>query len=79
MLKHIFLVTGFVLSVVTFGQAPVASFSSVPAAVGGTITICQGSTITFNNTSNQTVAGTTYAWNFGLGATPATANTDTNG
>lgn len=75
MLKHIFLVTGFVLSVVTFGQAPVASFSSVPAAVGGTITICQGSTITFNNTSNQTVAGTTYVWNFGLGATPATANT----
>jgi len=75
MLKHLFLVTGFVLSVVTFGQAPVASFSSVPASVGGTITICQGSTITFNNTSNQTVAGTTYAWNFGLGATPATANT----
>ena len=75
MLKHIFLVTGFVLSVVTFGQAPVASFSSVPASVGGTITICQGSTIIFNNTSNQTVAGTTYAWNFGLGATPATANT----
>ena len=75
MLKHIFLVTGFVLSVVTFGQAPVASFSSLPAAVGGTITICQGSTITFNNTSNQTVAGTTYAWNFGLGAGPATANT----
>ena len=75
MLKHLFLVTGFVLSVVTFGQAPVAGFSSVPASVGGTITICQGSTITFNNTSNQTVAGTTYAWNFGLGATPATANT----
>ena len=75
MLKHLFLVTGFVLSVVTFGQAPVASFSSVPASVGGTITICQGSTIIFNNTSNQTVAGTTYAWNFGLGATPATANT----
>ena len=75
MLKHLFLVTGFVLSVVTFGQAPVAGFSSVPASVGGTITICQGSTITYNNTSNQTVAGTTYSWNFGLGATPATSNT----
>ncbi|MFO0006564.1 MAG: PKD domain-containing protein, partial [bacterium] len=48
-------------------------FSSVPAAVGGTITICQGSTITFANTSTSTIAGTTYSWNFGLGATPATA------
>jgi gliding motility-associated-like protein len=75
MLKNVFLVTGFMVSLVTFGQAPNASFSSVPASVGGTITLCQGSTITFNNTSNQTVAGTTYLWNFGLGATPATANT----
>ena len=56
-------------------QTPVPNFSSVPAAVGGTITICQGATISFTNTSNQTVAGTTYAWNFGTGASPATANT----
>ena len=75
MLKNVFLVIGFIVSLVTFGQAPNASFSSVPVSVGGTITLCQGSTITFNNTSNQTVAGTTYLWNFGLGATPATANT----
>ena len=75
MLNHIFLVTGLVLSVVTFGQAPNASFSSVPASVGGTITICQGSTITYANTSTSTVAGSSYSWNFGLGATPATANT----
>lgn len=73
MLKNVFLVTGFIISLVTFGQAPTASFSSVPAAVGGTITICQGSTITFANTSTSTIAGTTYSWNFGLGATPATA------
>lgn len=56
-------------------QTPVPNFSSVPAAVGGTITICQGATISFTNTSNQTVAGTTYSWNFGTGASPATANT----
>jgi len=73
MLKKVLLVTGVVLSFVTFGQAPTASFSSVPAAVAGTITICQGSTITYANTSTQTLAGTTYSWNFGLGATPATA------
>ena len=73
MLKKVLLVTGMVISFVTFGQAPTASFSSVPAAVAGTITICQGNTITFANTSTQTVAGTTYSWNFGLGATPATA------
>ena len=42
MLKKVLLVTGMVISFVTFGQAPTASFSSVPAAVAGTITICQG-------------------------------------
>ena len=75
MLKNVFLVTGFIVSLVTFGQAPNANFSSVPASVGGTITICQGSTITYANTSTSTVAGSSYSWNFGLGATPATANT----
>ena len=51
MLKNVFLVTGFIVSLVTFGQAPNANFSSVPASVGGTITICQVSTITYANTS----------------------------
>jgi hypothetical protein len=74
MLKNVFLVAGFIISLVTFGQAPIASFSSVPASVGGTITLCQGSTITYANTSTSTIAGSSYSWNFGLGATPATAN-----
>lgn len=73
MRKNIFVWLSLIVSTITFGQAPTASFSSVPAAVAGTITICQGNTITFANTSTQTVAGTTYSWNFGLGATPATA------
>ena len=62
---------------IAYSQTPVPSFSSLPAAVGGTITLCQGSTVTYNNTSNQTLAGTTYSWNFGtgVGASPATANT----
>ena len=60
---------------VAHSQTPVPSFSSVTAAVGGTITICQGQTITYNNTSNQTVAGATYAWTFGVGSVPLNANT----
>jgi PKD repeat protein len=32
-----------------------------------------GSTITFTNMSTGTTATSTYAWNFGSGATPATA------
>jgi hypothetical protein len=34
--------------------------------------ICAGQTVTYTNTS---LPATTYAWNFGAGATPATANT----
>ncbi len=42
---------------------------------GTPLTICQGSTVTFTNTSTGTTGSTTYSWDFGAGATPATANT----
>jgi PKD repeat protein len=34
-----------------------------------------GSSVLFTNTSTGTTVSTTYSWNFGLGATPATATT----
>jgi PKD repeat protein len=37
------------------------------------LSACMGSTITFTNMSTGTTATSTYAWNFGSGATPATA------
>ena len=42
---------------------------------GTPLTVCTGSAVTFTNTSTGTTGGTTYSWNFGTGATPATANT----
>ena len=36
-------------------------------------TICEGNTVTFTNTSTGTSGGSTYAWDFGSGASPATA------
>jgi hypothetical protein len=35
--------------------------------------VCQGFAVTFTNTSLNTTTNTTYAWNFGNGASPATA------
>jgi gliding motility-associated-like protein len=48
--------------------APVADFTASPT------TVCTGQTVTFTNTST-TSGAVTYAWNFGTGATPATAST----
>ena len=42
---------------------------------GNPLTVCAGSTVTFTNTSTGTTGSTGYSWNFGSGATPATANT----
>ncbi|MGI6306439.1 MAG: gliding motility-associated C-terminal domain-containing protein [Bacteroidales bacterium] len=38
-------------------------------------TVCAGSSVVFSNTSGGTSGNTTFAWNFGEGATPATAAT----
>lgn len=46
-----------------------ANFTGTP------LEICVGSTVTFTNTSTGTTGSTTYSWNFGAGASPATANT----
>jgi gliding motility-associated-like protein len=37
--------------------------------------VCQGETVTFTSTSSGTTGTTTYSWNFGEGASPATAST----
>ncbi|MES2545982.1 MAG: PKD domain-containing protein, partial [Bacteroidota bacterium] len=60
---------GFTLSFGGTGTflGPVANFTSSPAT-----TACVGSTVTFTDSST---GASTYAWNFGSGATPATANT----
>lgn len=47
---------------------PVAAFTATPNPV------CVGQTVTVTFTGSA-VAGATYAWDFGTGATPATANT----
>ncbi len=49
------------------GITPVAEFSANNQA------ICVGGSTTFTNTSTGTI--NTYSWNFGSGASPATANT----
>ncbi len=38
---------------------------------GNPLSICVGSSVTFTNTSTGTTGSTTYSWNFGSGATPA--------
>ncbi len=39
---------------------------------GNPLSICIGSSVTFTNTSTGTTGSTSYNWNFGSGATPAT-------
>jgi hypothetical protein len=46
-----------------------------PDFTGTPLTVCQGSTVTFANTSTGTTGSTIYSWDFGTGATPATATT----
>ena len=46
-----------------------ADFTGLP------LSVCVGSAVTFTNTSTGTTGGTSYSWNFGSGASPATANT----
>jgi beta-glucanase (GH16 family) len=51
---------------------PTANFSATDLVLCGT---GAGYTTTYIDNSISAVAGTTYSWNFGAGATPATANT----
>ena len=55
-------------------QVPSSSFLSNPSLNAGVITICQGQSITFTNTSTNVMAGTTYSWSFGTGASPVSSN-----
>ena len=55
------------LFIETQAVTPVADFSA------NNLTICTGLSTTFSNTSTGTI--TNYSWNFGPGASPATANT----
>jgi len=48
-----------------FGTPPVADFTGTP------LTACTGKDVTFTSTSTGAI--TTYSWNFGSGATPATS------
>ena len=41
---------------------------------GTPLIICEGSMVTFTNTSTGISGSTTYSWDFGSGATPATSN-----
>ncbi len=51
----------------SFAIVPVAAFSA------NNLVICSGQSTTFTNSSTGTI--TSYSWNFGSGASPATANT----
>ncbi|MBP6335678.1 MAG: hypothetical protein KA444_09425, partial [Bacteroidia bacterium] len=55
------------LATSTGGVAPTADFTGTP------LTTCVGQTVTY--TDNSTQGTTSYSWNFGAGATPATAAT----
>ncbi len=57
------------LGVTLAGCSLVADFSGTP------LSLCEGSTVTFTDASTGTSGSTTYSWNFGAGASPATANT----
>ena len=58
----------------SLSQTPISSFTTNPLPLGGNTTICSNSSVIFTNTSSQTNAQTTYLWNFGAGAVPATAS-----
>ena len=57
------------LAITLVGCGLDANFSAIP------LEACIGATIAFTNTSAGTTGSTMYSWNFGSGATPATANT----
>ena len=57
------------LAITLAGCGLIADFTGTP------LTICIGSSVTFTNTSTGTTVNTTYSWNFGSGASPASATT----
>ena len=75
-IKHKFFLSAlFVVSFFThlYGQQPSSSFTTIPALSGGSVTICEGQSLTFTSASTQTLPISSYSWNFGTGANPATA------
>ncbi len=58
------------LAVTLQGCGLTANFTGTP------LTVCAGSAVTFTNASSGITESTAYSWNFGAGATPATANTE---
>jgi len=49
--------------------SPTADFTA------SNVSSCTGNQVVFTNTSDHLLGGETYTWNFGAGASPATANT----
>ena len=64
----------FLLGEAVLGQTPFAQIGTSPAAQGGVVEVCAGSTIQFQSLSTGVGLLTTYTWNFGAGAVPATAS-----
>lgn len=54
------------MSVKGWGQ-PIADFYA------NITEVCSGSSVIFTNNTTNTTSSTTYSWNFGVGASPATA------
>ncbi len=68
--RLLLILPGFLLLLsgkVSFAIVPVAAFTA------NNLVICSGQSTTFTNSSVGTI--TTYSWNFGSGASPASANT----
>jgi PKD repeat protein len=65
--RVLFVVSLFLfMSVKGWGQ-PIADFYS------NITEVCSGSSVIFTNNTTNTTGSTTYSWNFGVGASPATA------
>ena len=58
------------LGIALAGCGMAANFNGTP------LNICEGSAVTYTNFSTGTTGTTTYHWDFGTGATPASANTE---
>lgn len=54
------------------GQSPQASFITIPSNGNQSLVVCAGDPVGFINTSMNTGPLTTYEWDFGFGASPAT-------
>jgi len=70
-LRHTFFSAAILVALSGVAQSPQASFMTIPSFDNQSLVVCAGEPVGFINTSLNTGPLSTYEWDFGFGASPA--------